>query len=125
MYGGIHDLGMASYRSRLALAIFSIPSESAIGQWGWGFHTVRGGFDPADHRFRPRVVGVVHVYGGIYDPGMGSYRPQVALDIFSSPSQSTIGRWGWGFHTVRGGFDPGDHRSRPQVVGAVDVWKDL
>ena len=30
---------------------------------------------------------------------------------------------GWGFHTVRGGIDPGDHRFRPRDVGFVDVWK--
>ena len=37
---------------------------SAIGQWGWGFHTVRDGFDPGDQRFRPRVVGVVELWKG-------------------------------------------------------------
>ena len=61
MHGGNSDPGMGSYRPRLALAFFSIPSQSAIGQWGWGFHAVRGGFHPAGHRFRPRVVGVVDV----------------------------------------------------------------
>ena len=45
--------------------------------------------------------------------------------FFSSPSQSAIGRWGRGFHTVRGGFDPGGHRFRPWVVGVVDVWRDF
>ena len=39
----------------------TIPSQSAIGQWDWGFHTVRDDFDPADHLFRPQVVGVVKV----------------------------------------------------------------
>ena len=34
------------------------PSQSSITQRGWGFHTVRGGFDPGDLRFRSRVVGV-------------------------------------------------------------------
>ena len=65
------------------------------------------------------------MYGGISDPGMGSYRPQVALDLFSSPGQLAIGRWGWDFHTVRGGVDPEDHRFRLQVVGVLDVWRDL
>ena len=41
------------------------------------------------------------------------------------PSQSAIGQWDWGFHTVRGGVDPGDHCFRPQVVGVVKVWKDF
>ena len=52
---------MRTYPSRGAPALRTILSQSAIGQWGWGFHTVRGGFDPRDHRFRPRVVGVVEV----------------------------------------------------------------
>ena len=36
-------------------------------------------------------------------------------------------RWArdWGFHTVRGGFDPGDHRFRPEVVRVVKVLKDF
>ena len=34
-------------------------------------------------------------------------------------------QWGWGFHTVRGGIDPGDHHFRPRVVGVVDVWRDF
>ena len=32
---------------------------------------------------------------------------------------------GWGFHTVRGGFDPGELRFRPRVVGVVEILKDL
>ena len=52
---------------------------------------------------------------------MGLYRPRVVLALFSSPSLSAIDRRGWGFHTVRGGVDPGDHRFRPQVFGFVDV----
>ena len=40
------------------------PSQSAITQWGWGFYTLRGGIDPGDMRYCPRVVGVVHVWKG-------------------------------------------------------------
>ena len=32
---------------------------------------------------------------------------------------------GSGFHTVRGGVDPGNGRFRPRVVGVVDVWRDF
>ena len=32
-----------------------------------------------------------------------------------------IGRWGWDFHTVRGGINPDDIRVCPRVVGVVDV----
>ena len=62
---------------------------------------------------------------GIYDPGVGPYRPWGALDLFSSPSQSAINKWGCGFHTVRGGIDPGELCFRPQAVGIVDLWIDF
>ena len=65
------------------------------------------------------------MYGRISYPEMGSYPPRDALALFAIPSQSAIGQWGWGFHTVRGGFDPGNNRFRPQIVGVVMVWKDL
>ena len=35
-----------------------------------------------------------------------------------------IGRWGWGFYTVRGGINPDDIWVRPRVVGVVDVLMD-
>ena len=38
------------------------PSQSAITQWGWGFHTLWGGIDAGDLRFRPRVVGVDEIW---------------------------------------------------------------
>ena len=85
MYGGISDLGMRPCRPRMTLALFSSPSQSAIGRRGWGFHTVRCGFDPGDHRFRPPVVGVVDGYGRISEPGMGTYPPRVRRDRGVSP----------------------------------------
>ena len=36
--------------------------QSATSQWGWGFHTLRGGIDPEDLLFRPRAVGVVDLW---------------------------------------------------------------
>ena len=38
------------------------PSQSATSHWGWGFHTVRGGIDAGDLRFRPWVVGIVEIW---------------------------------------------------------------
>ena len=35
---------------------FTNPSQSATSQWGWGFHTVRGGIDPEYHRFDPTLL---------------------------------------------------------------------
>ena len=114
------DPGMGTYPPQGALALCTILSQSAIGQLGGGFHTVRGGSDPRDHRSRPQVVRVVKVW--IYNPGMGTYPPRGALALCTIPSQSAIGQLGWGRHTVRGGIDPRDHRFRPRVVGVVDIW---
>ena len=41
------------------------------------------------------------------DPRMGPYPPRVALAL-RAPS--------WGYHTLRGGIDPGDHRFRPSLL---------
>ena len=80
---------------------------------------MRGGFDPGDHCFRPQVIGVLNV--SIYNPEMGTYHPRGALALCTIPSKSAISQWGLAFHTVRGGFDPGDLCFRPQVVGVVHV----
>ena len=42
-----------------------------------------------------------------------------------SPSQSAITQWGWGFHILRGGINPGDLRFRPRVVVVAEIWKDF
>ena len=41
-----------------------------------------------------------------------------------SGSHSATRQWGWGFHTVRGGINPGILRFRPQVVRFVDILKN-
>ena len=46
----------------LPRAGYMSPSQSAIAQWGWGFHTLRGGIDPRDLRCRPRVVGFAEIW---------------------------------------------------------------
>ena len=80
------------------------------------------------------------MHGRISDPGMGTYPPLVQRDLgigprgssrralapcHMSPSQSEITQWGWGFHTLRSGIDPGDLRFRLWVVRVVQIWKDL
>ena len=102
---------------------------------GLDFHTLRGGTDPGDLRFRPRVVGVVDVSEGFWprdgslssrvrrDLGVGprgNFRPAMA-PCHMSPSQSAITQWGWVFHTLRGGIDPWDLRLPPRGFGVVDV----
>ena len=58
MYGSICNAGMVTYHSRGALALCTIPSQTEIGQWDWGFHTVRGGFDPGITASVPRLSGL-------------------------------------------------------------------
>ena len=55
------------------------------------------------------------MYGIMSDAGMGPCPPRVAAG-------STNPRLG--FHNVRGGIGPGDHRFLPRFAG-VGVWKDL
>lgn len=67
----------------------------------------------------------LQTYGGVSDPGMGHYRPRVAMALFSRPHQSAIARWGWSFHTVREGINLGDHCFLLRVDRVVDVRKDF
>ena len=112
------------------------PSQSAITQRGWGVpHTLRGGIDPGDLRFRPRVVGVVNIWKycksgdetlsspGVTGPRRCPERKRSPRAGSMSLSQIATSQLGWGFHTLRGGIDPGDLRFLPRVVGGVDIWK--
>ena len=98
---------------------FRAPTNQPLGQRRWGFHTVRGGVDPGEHRVRSLGVGIVGIrrhlssgHGILSSPGgAGSARP----------SQSAIGPWVRGFHTVRGGVDPRELDFRPRGVGVVDI----
>ena len=53
---------------------------------------------------------------GLIIPGFARHRPK-------APAKADISDWGWDFHTLRGGIDPGDVQFRPQVAGVVDAWK--
>lgn len=57
----------------------------SVGQWSWGFRTLQSVIDPGDARFRPRVVGVVDVYGTISGSEMERYRPRVRRDLDIGP----------------------------------------
>ena len=61
MYEGISDPEIGPYPIRLALGPLTL-IQSSISLWGWGFHTVLGGIDPRDRRFRPRCAGVADVW---------------------------------------------------------------
>ena len=56
------------------------------------------------------------LYGRISDPGMGRYPHRMVLALRTP---------GWGFHTVGGGIDQGDHCFCPRFVKVVDLWKDF
>ena len=81
---------------------------------GLGFHNMRGGIDPENHRFRPRFVRAVDLWkdfksrhGTLFCPGgAGS----------TNPGQYAIRQWAWGFRTVRGGIDPWSIRFRIRFV---------
>ena len=111
MYIGISAPGIGRHPPRVAMALRTTRL---------GFHIVRDGIDPGDYRFLLWFIGVVYIYmyicGRISDPGIGSYPPRVALALRTQ---------GYSFHTVRGGIDPGGHRCRPRIIGAVDVREDF
>ena len=98
-------------------------------------HTLRGGIDPGDLRFRPQVFGVVEIWkdfcpgdGNLSSLGAAGPRrwPEGQLSLRAgsmSSSPSAIIQWGWGFRTLRGGIDPGELPRRPRVVGVVEIWK--
>lgn len=79
MCRGIFDPGIRPYRARVALALFWSHSHPAIGQWSWGFNTVRGGIIPADHIFGSRDVGVIEMRRD-FRAGEGSFRPRIRRD---------------------------------------------
>ena len=99
------------------------PSQLAMCQWGWGFHTLRGDTAPGYPRTHPPVVGVVHVCKG-FSSGDGNLSSPRYFGSIYDPQPVSDRPVGLRFHTVRGGLDPGDHHFRPHVVGVVKVWKN-
>lgn len=73
--------------------------------------------EPGDKRFRPWCVAAVDVLR-TSDPGMES---SPFGGGSTTPSLLVIIQWGWCFHTMRDGIDPGDRRLRLQFVGVADV----
>ena len=112
------------------------PSQTTITQRGWDFHALRGSIDPGDLSLLPRVVRVVEVWREISSGdkalsflcAAGPRRwPEGQLSPRAgsmSLIQSATSQWGWGFHTLKGGIDPGDLCSRPRGVGVVEIWRE-
>ena len=57
-------------------------------------------------------------------PGIAYYPPRAAVAIRTPGWGSASSQWGWGFHTMRCGIDPGDHHFCRRVVGVIHAWKD-
>ena len=81
MYGTIPNSGMGPYNPR-GWRDTDHHSQSSINHpTGFGFPHLVGRYRPGRcARFRPRVVGVV-MYGRVYGPGVGSYRPRVRRNL--------------------------------------------
>ena len=82
------------------------PSQSAITQLGWGFHTLRGGIDPRNLRFRPRVVGVVEIWKD-FQPGDGNLSSPGCAGSMYDLQLITDRPVGLGFPHRAGRFRPG------------------
>ena len=66
---------------------------------------MRGGINSGHHRFRRRFVGV-SVESKDVGPE-GDTLSSLGVAGSTSPSQLAMSQWGWSFHTVQGGLDPG------------------
>ena len=89
----------------------------------FGFASRAAGIDPGDHSFRPGFTGVVHVWN-ICEQRIGPYPPRVAFAHRTLANQQSA-TFGWGFHTVPGGIDTGDHRCDAGCAGVLNSWRDL
>ena len=103
-----------------------------------GFHALRGGIDPGDLRFHPRV-GVVEIWqdflpvdGILSLPGAagprrwpeGQLSPRAGSTLYE-PQPISIDPVGLGFPHPSGLYRPGGSAVRPRVVGVVEIWKDF
>ena len=95
MCGRIYDAGMAPYLPGVALAL-RIGVSTPCMEVSTRGTTV---FVPGSLK--------LYIYGRISNPWMAPYPPRVVLAL-RTPF--------WGFHTVGGGIDPGDHGVRLQLL---------
>ena len=70
------------------------PSQSAISQWDWGFHTIRGVLTRGTTVFVPGSSELKR-YGYIYDPTMRRYPPRVALAPRTQANQRSATKPHW------------------------------
>ena len=92
-----------------------------MSQRGLGFHTVRGGIYCGDFSFRLCLL-ELQTYKGIYDKGMGAYRPRAGLAFFLAPAnQRSAG--GAGIPHRAGRYPRGVSRFSSRAVRVVGVWR--
>ena len=77
MHGRMSEPAMGPYPPRDALALCTSPNLSAIGQRRWGFHTVRGGVDSGEYRFRSWGVEVCSDTEGFLSGAWGPILPEL------------------------------------------------
>ena len=119
-----------SWHSRLVIRPKSLGCGQSLADAPITNHSVGLGFPQPAGRYRPGECGFMSLgscscrdMGVFLTRGWGLIRGVRWLSTILSPA--AIGQWHWGFYTVRGGFDPEDHRFRPQGVGVVTELKDL
>ena len=115
---GIHESGMGPYFPRARrkcpplmglypprTALWS-SNQSAISQRDWGFLTVQGGVDPRKLRLLPRLMEVLRDVERPPDRGWDPISSRGGAGSACKPwlIRKSVGRWGWDFHTVRGGI---------------------
>ena len=115
----VYDRGMILYPSRVrrdldvvpkgdcrsALALSVPANEQSVD--GGGVSTPSGAVP-----YRGVTFLVSGLYERIYDTGMKPYHPLVRRDLNVGPR--AFSGWGWGFHTVQGGINPGYHCFRTE-----------
>ena len=97
---------MGPYLLQVPLALYMTPANRPAGL---EFPHCAGRYRSGAFTFSSGGCRICNVYGGMSEPGLSPYPPRVALALFTRHNQSTIGWWGWGFHTVRGDIDPAGH----------------
>ena len=108
----------------------------ATSRWNCGYQNLRGGIDPVDITFLPRVIGFVDIrkYLQSRDETLsppGAAGPRRCPERQPSPrtgnkirSQSGIRQWVRSFHTARGGMHI-DDLCFPPPYGVVDICEYL
>ena len=97
---------MGTYPPRGALALYD-PQPISDRPVGLGFPHRAGRCRPGGTPFSSPACRSCSCMKGFLIREWKPILPGVRWLLCTNPSQSATGQCGWGFHTVRGGFDPG------------------